>query len=143
MTSPHPAIEAFKALYSDLRAADIPALMPGVYHPEVEFQDPFHRIVGRDCLEEYLAGGVKDAVMCTFTFHREIVAGNQAFVEWTMQLAHRKLQGGRAHSTPGGSMLVVGEGGIIVHRDYFDAGSMLYERVPVLGSLVRLVKKRV
>ena len=35
------------------------------------------------------------------------------------------------------------QGRVLFHQDYWDAGSVVYERVPVLGSLVRFVKARV
>ena len=28
------------------------------------------------------------------------------------------------------------------HRDYFDMGEFIYERVPVLGSVIRAIKRR-
>ena len=35
-----------------------------------------------------------------------------------------------------------GEGRIRYHRDYWDAAEELYEKLPVLGGLMRLLKKR-
>jgi len=31
---------------------------------------------------------------------------------------------------------------VTYHRDYFDLGALIYERVPVLGGLIRGIKGR-
>jgi hypothetical protein len=33
-------------------------------------------------------------------------------------------------------------GKVRYHRDYFDLGAMLYEHLPLLGSLVKTIKRR-
>lgn len=35
------------------------------------------------------------------------------------------------------------QGKIVFHQDYWDAGSVVYERVPVVGWFVRKIKARV
>ena len=43
----------------------------------------------------------------------------------------------------GGSHLVFSEDGLVtLHRDYWDAAEELYEKLPVVGSLMRWLKKR-
>ena len=38
------------------------------------------------------------------------------------------------------SRLTIAEGRVLHHRDYFDAGELLYENLPLLGSAIRLVR---
>jgi hypothetical protein len=43
----------------------------------------------------------------------------------------------------GGSHLQLdGEGRITLHRDYWDAAEELYEKLPVIGGLMRWLKRR-
>jgi hypothetical protein len=56
-----------------------------------------------------------------------------------MDVRHRRLGEVRL---PGASHLRY-DRLITAHRDYFDAGAMLYERLPLLGPLVRAVRRRV
>ena len=45
--------------------------------------------------------------------------------------------------TPGISQVRFGaDGKVIFQQDYFDAGSFLYEKIPVLGGEIRSIKKR-
>jgi len=32
---------------------------------------------------------------------------------------------------------------IVEHRDYFDAGELFYENVPILGGIIRTLKKKI
>ena len=81
-----------------------------------------------------------------FDIHRQLVDGDQVCLEWTMRYAHKKLNKGDAMTVHGMSWLrFTGQAPdlkIIHHRDYFDAGQMLYEQLPILGSVIRILKKR-
>jgi hypothetical protein len=32
---------------------------------------------------------------------------------------------------------------VVRHRDYFDAGALLYQHVPVVGSMIRWLHRRI
>ena len=55
---------------------------------------------------------------------------------------HRKVGGGEPIILDGVSVFKYEEGKAVYQRDYFDLGAMIYEKVPVLGSVVRWIKKR-
>jgi hypothetical protein len=40
-------------------------------------------------------------------------------------------------------LLLSVDGRIAVHRDYWDPAEEVYEKVPVLGALMRAIKKRI
>ncbi len=51
--------------------------------------------------------------------------------------------GGRARTVRGASHLQFApDGRIAYHRDYWDPAEELYEKVPVLGGLMRAIKRR-
>ncbi len=85
------------------------------------------------------------------TIHDDIVSfghcisqQNQYFIEWEMTVRHPKLNKGEAILVPGATLFKVDEQEkIIFHRDYFDAGVMLYEHIPLLGRLIKWVKGRI
>ena len=57
-----------------------------------------------------------------------------------------QLEGGQPLTIRGASHIVVCEDQarwrVAVHRDYWDAAEELYEKLPVLGSLMRWLKRR-
>ena len=113
-----------------------------IYHREVQFQDPAHQLSGLDTLEQYFTSLYTNLSACTFTIDSTVVEGDKAAIYWTMVFCHPKLNRGRQVTVEGSSLIQGRENKVIYHRDYLDMGGMLYEHIPVLGSLVRLVKKR-
>lgn len=41
------------------------------------------------------------------------------------------------------SVLTIKEEKIIEQRDFFDAGELFYENIPILGSIIRFIKKKI
>lgn len=139
-------IHDFISLYQKLDKSNL-TLLDGLYHPQVVFTDPLHTIEGRDALKQYFAGMYENLLSIQFDIHRVVNDEQQACIEWTMKYAHKKLKGGREMSVQGMSWLTFTKaprGGISIvhHRDYFDAGQMLYEQLPVMGGAIRLLKNR-
>ena len=107
----------------------------------LHFEDPFHQIDGLEPFRAYLArlyGGVHS---CRFTFHAEAVHEDVAILTWTMELTHRRLNRGRLIVVPGASCIRSQNERIIFHRDYFDAGALVYEHIPLLGALIQAIKR--
>ncbi|MDN6296875.1 MAG: nuclear transport factor 2 family protein [Halomonas sp.] len=136
------ALEAFCAFFSKLDKYCTNSLYD-VYTQDVVFIDPLHRIEGARALEAYFAGMYENVSHCHFDYHGKHRDGDTAFVTWTMHFAHPKLNSGRDISVDGCTRLQFSaDGRVARHRDYFDAGAMLYEQVPLLGRVIRGLKRR-
>ncbi|XGA80372.1 nuclear transport factor 2 family protein [Halomonas sp. CH40] len=136
------ALDAFCAFFNKLDNTCTEKLYE-VYTEDIVFSDPLHTVEGRAALEEYFAGMYANVSECRFRYHHRQRHGETAFVTWTMSFAHPRLAGGKVISVDGCSHLTFADDGRVSrHRDYFDAGAMLYEHVPVLGGLIRLLKRR-
>jgi len=60
-----------------------------------------------------------------------------------MSYRHPQLNRGRLISLEGCSLLRWNaEGKVERHRDYFDAGALIYQHVPLLGSAIRWLQRR-
>ncbi|MCF1426788.1 MAG: nuclear transport factor 2 family protein [Shewanella sp.] len=134
-------VSAFIELYGNLNRDNL-HLLDRLYHPTVIFTDPLHRVEGRDALKRYFAAMYENLLAIKFDIHRVIGSDKEACIEWTMHYAHRKLRGGQFLQLDGVSLLTCDDL-ITRHRDYFDAGAMLYEHLPLLGGTIRLLKNRV
>ncbi|MFO8045804.1 MAG: nuclear transport factor 2 family protein [Halomonas sp.] len=136
-------LEAFCAFFNKLDKSCTNELFK-FYTPDVTFIDPLHRIEGSEALERYFSTLYENVTACQFRFHERQVSGDQAFAIWTMSLTHPRLDGGREIQVDGCSHLTfAADGRVMRHRDYFDAGALLYERLPLLGGVIRLVKKQI
>jgi hypothetical protein len=118
-------------------------LLDKIYHPEIFFTDPAHTLEGLPALKQYFASLYENVRSIRFRFDSRMLSGDQAFVTWTMELSHPRLAKGRTVSVDGCSHLTFApDGRVTAHRDYFDLGAMIYEHLPLVGSLISTVKKR-
>ena len=133
-------VQRFMGLYRDLPEVGAERFAT-VYRSDVLFVDPFHRLQGLPALQRYLAtvyAGTRDA---GFDCEDPLVSGSAAVVVWSLSFRHPRLAGGREIEVPGISHLRFDDL-IFEHRDYYDAGALLYEHVPLLGPFVRYLKRR-
>ena len=131
----------FQEVFQELRH-DRLALLDEVYASDIVFEDPLHRVAGLAQLKDYFERMYEGVESIGFEFGDVIEAPGQAMLTWTMRMTHRRLRAGEELALPGASHIRFGER-VHYHRDYFDAGALLYERLPVLGGIVRAIRARV
>ncbi|WP_416308276.1 nuclear transport factor 2 family protein [Neptunicella sp. SCSIO 80796] len=135
-------ILAVQTLFEQMDKPDFePSSFDQVYASHIHFEDSFHQLEGLDNFKQYCASLYQNLQYCRFSFHSFIVEPGQGMTRWTMDYAHPRLNGGRNIQVDGCSFLQF-EDKVVMHRDYFDGGQLLYEHVPVLGRLVKFVKHR-
>lgn len=132
----------FIDIYSQLNKDNL-AELEGIYHRDLVFEDPAHRMVGWSALHRYFKQLYARINSCDFVINSWLADESQAFVQWTMTFSHRDLNGGRPRTLEGCTRLEFKDDLIILHRDYFDLGEMIYEGVPLLGRVIRFIKTRV
>ncbi|HMB16740.1 MAG TPA: nuclear transport factor 2 family protein [Pelovirga sp.] len=136
------ALERFLDTYQRLNRNNLD-LLGAIYSEDVRFSDPAHSLNGLPALRDYFAELYANVDTITFDFAEPHVSGDQVFVQWRMRLRHPRLNRGGEVEVPGISCLhFADDGRVDDHRDYFDLGVLLYEQLPLLGSLVRAVKRR-
>ena len=121
-----------------------PIPLEGVYSDQCVFQDPFHRIQGRKAVEEYLFRLNQNLNFCKFEFSDQIEGGDSAALVWLMS-AELRMPKRRKIFLEGVTHLKFdsNSGLVILHKDYYDAGEMLYEQIPALKSVIQAIKARV
>ncbi len=129
----------FTKLFNELDKGNLNKLSE-VYSEDVQFQDPLGSVRGLDELTRYFAGAYANALSCRFDFAEPVVNGSSAAIPWVMHLRHKRIRKGREIAVDGISRLQIKDGKVCYHRDYFDAGQLLYENLPIVGRIIRLVK---
>ncbi len=135
-------LENFIAVYNKLGNLDLSGLET-IYHPQVTFIDPMHRVEGYDELLAYFEKLFDQITSCDFDVYHRIENADEAAIYWNMTLNFKQLKSGQPITVEGHSLLKAKDGKVIFHRDYFDLGALLYEHVPVLGWIVKTVRQRV
>jgi predicted heme/steroid binding protein len=78
-----------------------------------------------------------------FIITSRIIEDNTCFLVWDFKFYMKKYDKTKEQTIRGGSHLILNaEGKIVSHRDYWDAAEELYEKLPVVGALMRWLKKR-
>ncbi|MFD1008308.1 MULTISPECIES: nuclear transport factor 2 family protein [Oceanisphaera] len=134
------ALAVFCREYQRLSGDNLQVLRD-IYAPHIQFQDPSHQLQGIEDLVSYFEGLFSQVKHCQFEIEQVMEQDGEAFIRWQMRFAHPKLNGGNEVCVPGVSHLRFSEQ-IDTHQDYFDLGAMLYEHIPVLGALVKTLKRR-
>lgn len=135
-----PALAVFCREYQQLSGERLDVLRD-IYAPDIHFQDPAHQIQGIAALVAYFERLFSNVTQCQFEITQVMEQEHTAFIRWNMTFAHPQLNSGQSVTIPGVSYLEFAQQ-VTLHRDYFDLGAMIYEQVPVLGALVKILKRR-
>lgn len=135
----------FRDLYKELSALHLDQLEV-VYHPDVVFVDPVVTHTGLQSVKLYFARLLDNAQSCEFAIHSILKCATNEdnidnIVTWTMTLRTPKLNRGKTVTIEGTSLLRIEDDRIIYHRDYYDVGAMVYENVPVIGRVIKYIKR--
>lgn len=139
--APNPVIDKMKQLYQSFDAKHLDKL-ESIYTQDVEFIDPIHHIHGVLGLKRYLRNQMANIDYCEFEYQSEMIGEDKAFIRWQMHYRHPRLAAGKLLSLPGMSEIHFSDK-IFYQQDSYDVGQMLYEHIPVMGSLIQMIKKRV
>ena len=135
-------LDHFKTVFNRLSANTI-NLLEEIYAPDVVFRDPVHELNGLSALRDYYGRLYQGVVSCHFEFESEVSDGSQAMLVWIMRFQHHRFRRGEMLDLRGVSHLKFSaDGKVCYHQDYFDMGAFIYERTPLLGSVIRMIKNR-
>ncbi|NWJ19219.1 nuclear transport factor 2 family protein [Klebsiella pneumoniae] len=140
-TSPS-VIRRFVEYYAGLDAQP-PAALAALYHPDATLSDPFGQHQGLFAIQRYFTHLLANVEQCRFTIDTPLCDGQRFAATWTMHWSHPRIAGGETLALPGCSMVDIAGEQVLHQRDYYDAGEMIYEHLPLLGWAVRGVKRRV
>ncbi len=135
-------LEQLVRFFETISPSTVREQLTSVYAADASFKDPFNEVQGHAAITAIFTHMFEqvDAPMFVVTTH--VLQGDQAFLTWdflfTMKRFSKEVQCIR-----GATHVVFDEMGMVsVHRDYWDAAEELYEKLPVLGALMRWLKRR-
>ncbi len=139
-TIPDRRVANLVTLFETLRPADV-AQLGDYYTVDTYFKDPFNELKGLDGVQGVFRHMFSALIDPRFKVHDVLVQGDQCFLTWDFRF---RFQAGEAEQTVRGAshLHLDAEGKVSSHRDYWDPAEELYEKLPVLGSLMRWLKRR-
>ncbi len=140
------ALHAVVDFFEHLQPSDV-AHLDALYTEDALFKDPFNEVQGIAAIARIFTHMFDNLDAPRFVITQQVQQGAQCFVTWDFIFSLRSVNAKQPLIVRGASHLVLrDEGGkwrVAVHRDYWDAAEELYEKLPVVGSLMRWLKRRV
>ena len=134
------SLEAYVRFYETLTPQTVGELR-SLVAPEVRFRDPFNDVQGVDAYERVLAKVFEDLDEPRFEVRHSALDGVIGFLMWRFVSCGKH---GRERAIVGMSELHFDvDGRVAIHVDHWDAATQVYEHLPVLGILLRKIRRRI
>ncbi len=135
-------VQAIVAFFETLSPASLGSIGL-VYAADAHFKDPFNEVQGVDAVEGIYRHMFASLHAPRFEVTGRVLQGNACFLIWNFCFHFKDTRPATLQTVRGCSHLVLDASGrIAVHRDYWDVAEELYEKIPVLGGLMRWLKNR-
>lgn len=137
-TTNRQALAAFVDWYENLTPQTLEDIAM-YYTDDLHFRDPFHEFSNRDSLYHVYRNMFTTLDRPRFHIDATITDGNESALYWRFLFHY-----GRREMTITGSsrICLAADGRVTSHIDYWDAAHQVYERIPLLGALLRTLRRR-
>ena len=126
--------------FSDLAPEAIQAKAQEVYAPAAYLNDNLAVVDGAPAIGRYFAHTAQRVRSLKVEMLDVMHRGSDYYARWRMTIDSPKLADHPLASYGITHFRFDAESRVLLHKDYWDAGTGLYEYVPVLGGLVRRVR---
>ena len=114
-----------------------------LYAPDATFKDPFNDVRGLPAIERIYSHMFEALNAPRFIVTSQLVDGPACFLIWEFKFYFKNFDKTTEQTVRGGTHLLLdAQGKITAHRDYWDPAEEVYEKLPVVGGVMRWLKKR-
>ena len=136
------ALPRLISFYETLKPDSLDQLL-SIYSEDAYFQDPFNEVHNNLAIKAIFLRMFDDLQHPRFTVLNSFSNGQEAMLLWTMSFSIKRWQPARQMTIHGTSHLRFDhDGRVCYHRDYWDAAHELYIHLPIIGGLLRFIKRR-
>ena len=134
--------ELYTNFFEELTPTTPLKIFENIYAKNAYFKDPFNEVNSVEDIYAIFAHMYKTLEKPTFKILEVFENEGQAVVRWKFEFAFQnEIQ---RDSFEGLSRLVFNdENKIISHIDYWDSSEHIYEKIPILGFFIRIVKNKI
>lgn len=114
-----------------------------IYTEDAYFRDPFNEVTGVESIQHIFSEMFVRLHEPRFVITEKITQENGAILIWDFDFRIKSLKPNLTRRIHGLSHVrFAADGRVNYHRDYWDAAGELYEQFPIIGSVMRWLKKR-
>jgi len=139
------AADRYAAFWQSLSLSSLDRL-PKFMMPDIHFRDPFNDLRGLPAVAKAFAklyGMIRDVdvVIHDRAFGTAHLDGSVCYLRWTFAYS---LRSGKQLSIDGMSEVhLTADGRAAIHIDHWDAAGQVYEKFPVIGPILRTIRRRI
>ena len=116
---------------------------PEFYAADAWFKDPFNEVRGVGAIQRIFSHMFGQVDEPRFVVSEQVADAHGAVLIWTFHYRSRGASKAEEHVIRGVSHLKFdSDGKVAFHRDYWDTGEELYMKIPLLGGLMRFLRRR-
>ncbi|MES2999270.1 MAG: nuclear transport factor 2 family protein [Pseudomonadota bacterium] len=113
------------------------------YADDAAFKDPFNEVRGLEAIRRIYDHMFETLNEPRFVIKSRMTQGDECWLAWEFTFRFRAWRPQEAQLVRGASHLTLdAQGRIRAHRDYWDAAEEVYEKLPLVGALMRWLKRR-
>ena len=136
-------LDQLVAYFESITEPTLPRLRD-FYAADAYFKDPFNEVRDVASIEHVFAEMYVSLHDPRFVVHSKVEQGDQVFLTWDFNFRIKKYKPDVTRTIRGSSHLKFdAQSRVCYHRDYWDAAEELYEKLPMVGGLMRFLKRRV
>lgn len=129
-------LDALTRFYQELTPASLDRF-PEFYTEDAYFKDPFNEVCGVTAIQRIFAHMFEQVEAPRFVVTERLADENSAMLVWEFRYGKGQRIRGVSH------LRLADDGRVVYHRDYWDAAEELYEKLPLVGTLLRLLRRRI
>lgn len=135
-------VERIVVFFETLTPASVQRIAE-LYTEDAYFKDPFNEVRGVSAIQHIFSHMYEQLHEPRFVVTGRVQQGEQVCLTWDFNFRFRRFSPAQAQTIHGAShLLLAPDGRIRAHRDYWDAAEELYEKLPLVGGLMRWLKRR-
>ena len=112
-----------------------------IYTDDVFFKDPFNEVSGIQHVIAIFDHMFHQLDQPRFVVTTHVSQGDQAFLTWDFLFKMKRFNRNEQCIRGASHIRFAADGRVSYHRDYWDVAEELYEKLPLIGSVMRGLKK--
>ena len=112
-----------------------------IYTDDVFFKDPFNEVNGIQHVITIFDHMFHQLDQPRFVVTTHVIQGDQAFLTWDFLFKMKRFNRNEQCIRGASHIRFAADGRVSFHRDYWDVAEELYEKLPLIGSVMRGLKK--